>query len=335
MKKYFCTLLIIFSLCVTAEETESTTMARNQIRAFLEETETLYTSEDPKELSEAATRFQALREQTPEGEMNPDALRLAEGMAQLKSGDPEEALRTFDEIDGFEDPVIRGQLRQMKGNAHLKMAQIAMGQTEWEDAKAGMEKAEEAFINTLRENPEMEAARNNLEFAQKCLREIEAQKPPPSEDKEDKQEDQKEEEKDKDKQEEQKQDPENQKDGDDKQKGQQDPSQDQQDPSKNDPSDSSDPSDPSDQKDPSEQDPSDQKDPSKQDPKDQKDSSKQDPSDQQEQNQAGTPGEMSDAEKLDAMQAQQLLDAALEQEKAQRRLILQGRARTIPVEKDW
>ncbi|MDF3127710.1 hypothetical protein P0Y35_00730 [Kiritimatiellaeota bacterium B1221] len=326
MKKSISILFFIISLCGFSEETESTTMTRNQIRAFLNETQSLYASEDPKALAEAATRFQALLEQSPEGELSSDALRLAQGMAQIKAGEPEKALQTFSEIEGFEDPLVRGQLRQMKGNAHLKMAQSAMGQMEWKEAKEGMKKAVDAFTNTLRENPEMDAARNNLEFAQKCIREIEEQEPPPSQDPQ--KQDQEKEDEEKDNQDQQKQNPENQQDPSEKSEPS-DP-QEQSDPS--DQQEQSDPSDPSEESDQEqeqaqdqESDPSEPEDPSEQ----------QDPANASSQNQAGEPNEMSDAEKLDAIQAQQILDAALEQEKAQRRLILQGRAESIPVEKDW
>ncbi|MGA0333727.1 MAG: hypothetical protein ACO3NW_07210 [Kiritimatiellia bacterium] len=318
-------LLFLFMLqgwFLQAQELESTTMTRNQIRAFLEETKNLYGDENKESHAEAAGRFKALQEQTPEGEMNLDALRLARGMSHLKAGDPDAALKALSEIEGFEDPVLRGQHRQMRGNAQMQLAEAAVSAEDWQNAESKMEAAVESFQNALRENPEEEASRINLELAQKRLQEIVEMKPPPPPQEDQNQQDQNEEKE--------------QQPQDNEQRPQnQDPSQEQE---KNQDSESAPENEPE-QAGPQDQE-SQNGESSEQDSPDENPSSDQSGSDERPESAADgepqeRPGEPSGEEQLDARQAEQILDAALEQEKLQRRQLLQQRIQVVPVEKDW
>jgi hypothetical protein len=282
---------LIFSAGLRAQELPSEPFARAQVQQFLREAREAYAAEDIEAQLEAAQRFQALLEQAPEGELNRDALHLARGMSLLKADRPGEALQAFEAITGFEDPEERTRLRNLRGNAQMKIGQEAAAAKEWDQAKSSMEEAIESFINALRDVPTADPARHNLELAQKHLAEIIEQMPPPEE-----QDDNDEEE------EEEEEDPSDE---------EEDPS-DEEEPTDED-SDGSDESDPSD-----ESDRSDQEDPT--DRSDQTDTSDQQPD---------------PSEDIDQQQAQQILDAFLEQEKHQRSQILQQRIQSIPVEKDW
>lgn len=288
-------ILCVLSSGLRAQEAEPEPFARAQIQQFLREAQEAYASENPEE---AAQRFQALLNQAPEGELNPEALNLAKGMALLKAGNPEEALQAFDAITGFEDPEERSRLRNLRGQAEMHIGQAAAEAGEWDQAKSSMEAAVDSFTNALRDRPSEDAARHNLELARKRLAEIIEQMPPPQEDEDE-------------------QDEEDQEDQEDQEDGE-----DQEQEDEEEESDSSDPSDSSEE----------EEDEQEQEPSDESDES--DGSDPQEQDQSD-PSETAPPEDLDAQQAQQILDAYLEQEKHQRSQILQQRIQSIPVEKDW
>ncbi|MEX2605963.1 MAG: hypothetical protein WD708_01350 [Kiritimatiellia bacterium] len=189
-------IVLMLSAGLQAQEAEPEPFARAHIQKFLREAREAYAADDPEALLEAAQRFQALLDQAPEGELNPGALNLAKGMALLKAGKPEEALQAFEAITGFEDPEERSRLRNLKGNAQMQIGQAAAAAQEWDQAKSSLEAAVDSFTNALREMPTEEAARHNLELAQKRLTEIIEQMPPPQEDQEDQEKEDKEEQKD-------------------------------------------------------------------------------------------------------------------------------------------
>ncbi|MDA3874772.1 MAG: hypothetical protein PF795_12540 [Kiritimatiellae bacterium] len=104
--------------------------------------------------------------------------------------------------------------------------------------------------------------------------------------------------------------------------------------------DSSDPSDSSeeqDQKQEQEQSNSseEQEQPDESDGSDEEEQNQTDPTDEEQPQPQPSPADSEPSEDLDAQQAQQILDAYLEQEKHQRSQILQQRIQSIPVEKDW
>jgi len=307
MRKLIFIVLTILTTTLLADEEAPSTFTRSQIRTLLQQTIELYSSEDQTDLEQAAQNFQALVTDAPEGEMDQDALALAESMAFLKAGQPQKALERLDQIEGFEESKERSQARMMKGNAQRQLSEAAVSSEQWEDATTQMTGAVESYKNALREDSNLVAARQNLELSNKRLQEIIELTPPPPEDQES--EDQEENEDDEETSDDQEQ-QQNQEPGDES-----DPSDDEQEQD-------SDPSDPAD----------DQQDPSDQDePPESEESSEEENADP-----AGQASEGVDpAEELDAKQAEQLLDAALEQEKRQRRQILQQRVRSIPVEKDW
>lgn len=311
MRKLIFLVLTMLTTTLLADEEIPSTMTRSQIRSLLEQTIELYLSEEQTDLEQAAQNFQALVADAPEGEMDQDALALAESMAFLKTGQPQKALERLDQIEGFEESKERSQARMMKGNAQRQLSEAAVSSEQWEDATTQMTAAVESYKNALREESNLAAARQNLELSNKRLQEIIELTPPPPEDQESEDQDESDD---------------DEEDSEDQEK-QQDQSQDQ---------------DPSDESDDQEQDPSDQTDPSddQQDPSDPTDPSEPPESEESsEQENAEPTGQASEggdpAEELDAKQAEQLLDAALEQEKRQRRQILQQRVRSIPVEKDW
>lgn len=315
MKRFLLT-LCLFPLVLFARDPapETTLYSRREIQLILEQIKQWYASGDPESQQMMAQALEELAQRSPEGELNPDAVKLARSMALLKTGNPEEALKVLDEIEGFEQAEPRAQVRQMKGNGQMQMAEKAVSEQDWKNAKAQMQAAIDSFSNALREDGTQDDARFNLELASKRLEEIKALEPPPPPE-QDKQDQEKQEDK---------QDQEDKKD----QQQQQDQQQDQQ----------------------QQQDSSGEKDQEQQqqDQQDQNDQQQDQGNDQQpQQDQASQPeqsnespagtseGEPSEAEKIDARQAQQILQSALEQEKRQRRQIQLQRIKPVPVEKDW
>lgn len=281
---------------------ETNQVTRAQLDLMLNQAKAQYNAEEPatEELAEAAERFKAAAELGEPGEYNLDALRLAEGMSLLKAGKPEEALEAMKAIEGFDSPEERSRLRLMRGNAHLAQGTAAAERKQWEPAKEEVGAAIDSFANALIEDPQSEAARHNLELAQRRLEQIKRQQPPPT--------------------------PTHEPqptptpgpsptptpEGDQGQQGDEQQQEEQ---------DQTDPSDPSDEE-------SDKSDPSPQDPA----SGEGEPGEEGEGE--GVPAQPTN-EELDEQQAQQVLDAYLEQEKHQRRQILERRVRPVPVEKDW
>lgn len=296
-------ILIILMLCagLRAQETAPKTepFARAQIQQFLREAREAYAAGDPEAQLEAAQRFQALLDQAPEGELNPESLQLAKGMALLKAGKPGEAQQAFEAITGFDDAEERSRLRNLRGQAQMQLAESAVANEQWEEAKKSMEGAVESFTNALRDTPAANHARHNLELSQKRLKEIIEQMPPPQEDQEQDEEDGE-------------QDEEQQED-----QGEQD----QTDPSDEE-SDSSDKEESPDEEAPAE-------------PSDESDGSDESDNPQPSEPSDPSPANGEPDEDLDVRQAEQILDAYLEQEKHQRSQILQQRIQSIPVEKDW
>jgi hypothetical protein len=306
MKTFILIFLALLTTRVHAEEETASTMTRNSLRSFLEQTIDYYSSEDPADAEQAAQNFQTLSLQAPEGEMDPDALALAEGMSLLKAGKAQQALERLEQIEGFEESKERSQTRLMKGNAQRQLAEAAVSSEQWDDAKSQMSAAVESYKNALREDSNLIAARQNLEIANERLKEIiELTPPPPENQNSEDQEDQ--------------EDQENQEESEKNQERSQDQEE------QTDQQDQQDQEDQADQQDQGEQ-------------EDQENSEESSEQEQEEEpsNPAGQGSESGDpAEQLDAKQAQQLLEAALEQEKRQRRQILQQRIQSIPVEKDW
>ncbi len=286
MKRFLLT-LCLFPLVLFARDPapETTLYSRREIQLILEQIKQWYASGDPESQQMMAQALEELAQRSPEGELNPDAVKLARSMALLKTGNPEEALKVLDEIEGFEQAEPRAQVRQMKGNGQMQMAEKAVYEQDWKNAKAQMQAAIDSFSNALREDGTQDDARFNLELASKRLEEIKALEPPPPPE-QDKQDQEKQEDK---------QDQEDKKDQQQQQDQQQDQGDDQQ---------------------------------PQQDQSSQPEQSNESPA-------GASEGDPSEAEKIDARQAQQILQSALEQEKRQRRQIQLQRIKPVPVEKDW
>jgi hypothetical protein len=286
MKRFLLT-LCLFPLVLFARDPapETTLYSRREIQLILEQIKQWYASGDPESQQMMAQALEELAQRSPEGELNPDAVKLARSMALLKTGNPEEALKVLDEIEGFEQAEPRAQVRQMKGNGQMQMAEKAVSEQDWKNAKAQMQAAIDSFSNALREDGTQDDARFNLELASKRLEEIKALEPPPPPE-QDKQDQEKQEDK---------QDQEDKKDQQQQQDQQQDQGDDQQ---------------------------------PQQDQSSQPEQSNESPA-------GASEGDPSEAEKIDARQAQQILQSALEQEKRQRRQIQLQRIKPVPVEKDW
>jgi tetratricopeptide (TPR) repeat protein len=286
-------------------QTETNKVTRAGLKMLLNEARQQFNSENEEDFPKAAERFRTVREKGPEGEFDLDALRLAEGLSWLRAGDPERALTTLDDVEGFEDPAERSRHRLLKGNAQVQLAEKKAKEQEWDPAIKQMGEAITSLTHALKENPESEAARYNLELAQRKLKAIQqlkptptppppptptptpgptptpTPKPTPT--------------------------PETQ--------GQPTPT----------PTPDENNGDQSEQKEPSNEE-GEKSEPSENNPQDAE------PSDSE---QEGSQAEMTE-EEIDAEQARKILEAYLEQEKHQRRQILeQRRIRTVPVEKDW
>lgn len=313
-------LLLLIPMLLIAQEPAAAPAAysRREIQLILEQIKQWYAAEDAESRKNMAQALSELSARAPEGELNPDAVKLARGLALLKAGDPEAALAALEEIEGFDSPERRAQLRQMKGNSQMQLAEKAVAEQDWQSAKTRMQAAMDAFSNALREDGSQEAARYNLELARKRLEEIKAQEPPPppKQDQQDPQDQVK---------------PEDQKDQEEKPDQKQDQNQDQQ--PQPDASGEQDP----DQKQPQDQ-PDQQDQQTQPDQQDQAETSESSGESGQPENAEAAQtaeGEPSEEEKLDARQAAQILQSALEQEKRQRRQIQMQRIKPVPVEKDW
>lgn len=261
------------------------------------------------EFEQAAALFQHLRQQAPEGEFDPDAVRLAEARAWMQSGDPAKTLETLEGVEGFEVDRLQAETRILEGNAAYQIAEQALAQQDPAAAKENAERALERFRNALSVDPRNETAAHNLELTQRFMEKI--PEPPPQENEEKQENDQQEEQEDSQDQEQQQQ-----QDSEDQQDQEQQPEQDSQEEQEN--QESQDQTE-QDQQDSDETSSEEQEQPSPEDP----DSSKRSEPTEQE------------LQEFSEEQARQLLDTYDEQERRQRRRFLEQRVRTIPVEKDW
>lgn len=309
------------ALLSVSAQTETNRVERLALRQRLREAREAFGEDAGEALAEAADHFKAVREQGEEGEFDLDALRLAEGMAHLRAGKPEQALQVLDAVEGFENAPERARHRRLKGLAHMGLAEAAANEERWDDALRDMDEAVSDFTRSLKETPDDEASRHNLELAHRRRREIEQQKPPPppeSEDQENEDEqdqdeqDQDEQEQDEQERDEQEQDSEEQ-DGESQDEEETQPEEQEGDESSADEEGEQDPQDAEGEGEPrSADEPEGEADPSA----------------------AGEPGE----EEVDAREAARILEAYLEQEKRQRRQLLEEQMRRLrrqPVEKDW
>ena len=154
-----------------------------QIRHVLREARRLYEADeedaDPATLAEAARAFALAAEKGEPGEINLDAVRLAEAMAWMRAERPEDALEAFEKIQGFEAAADRARHRLLRGNAHLAAGERAFSQEDFDTAKEQMGEAIESYIASLMDDPTSEAAKQNLELAHRRLRFVEENEPPP------------------------------------------------------------------------------------------------------------------------------------------------------------
>ena len=180
--------LLVFTVRAEDPAPETDTLSPVQVRQLLRDASALYEEHaddsdaaDPEALTEAARAFaRAAREGDP-GEVHLDAVRLAEAMAWMRAGQPEQALEAFDRIQGFSETHDRARHRFLRGNAHLAAGEAALSREDFETAKSQMGEAVESFISSLMEDPQAEAAKQNLEIARRRLRWVEENEPPPAE----------------------------------------------------------------------------------------------------------------------------------------------------------
>ncbi|MCC5849544.1 MAG: hypothetical protein JJU29_15795 [Verrucomicrobia bacterium] len=166
-----------------------------QIRHVLREARRLYEAHDeesdPAALAEAAHAFALAAEKGEPGEVNLDAVRLAEAMAWMRADRPEAALEAFEKIQGFDEAADRARHRLLRGNAHLAAGERAFSQEDFDAAKEQMGEAIESYIASLMDDPASEAAKQNLELAHRRLKfvkdeegEYEQEMPQPGDDEE-------------------------------------------------------------------------------------------------------------------------------------------------------
>jgi hypothetical protein len=301
-----CALFALLLLPLIAEEAPEQLTAA-QVRALLREARNNYSSEDPEDLALAAQRFALAAQAADPGEVNLDAVRLAEAKAWMKANQSERALEALRKIQGFDRAGDRARHRHLLGGAHLAAGEEALAREEFDAAKEHMEQAVQAFTDSLKEHPVSTEAKENLEIAHRRLQHVIDVTPPPPPGDPESGDDQQEDPEDGD----QEQQPQPQPQEQEQEQGQEQ-GQGQEEPETSDPSD---PSDESDMPEPAEA---------------------SDPTDS-----SGT-GEPSGApapeEPLDLTEEETLrtLDALQEQERRQREEILRNRQlRRVPVEKDW
>jgi Ca-activated chloride channel family protein len=308
------TLILLFLPCsLLAREADA--LSWREAREGLDDAITLY---GEGKFAEAAEAFQSLRGLAPEGELDPDALRLAEGTAQLKSGNATEAMAALEGIEGFDASSLQARQRLLEGNAAYQIARQAIDQQDHAQAKTSAERAQESFRNALTVDPENEAAAHNLELTQRFIETL--PEPPPQENQ-----DQQEQEEQENDQEQESQDQQNQNSGEEDQQDQQN-QQEQQDSRE-----------PQEESSPEQESGENQQDQEDQEQRDQSQGGGQEPQSEQDPSDSSTPSSPSDQEAQDMPleQVEQLLDNYDEQERRQRRQFLQRNARPIPVEKDW
>jgi|GEM_PF-1375974 len=323
MTRFLWTLLLVAVALGAPAQTETNRVTRAGLRRLLQDARERYHSavDNPEEGLEAAKRFETAAAKAPEGELDPDALHLATGMSLLKAGKAEEALKALEAVEGFDTPRERGKLRRVRGNAHLALGRRAMEAKEWDEAETQTTNAVDAFTRALMETPDDEAARHNLELAHRRLKRIRELKPPPPptptpsptpkpsptpDSDEEKEQDRKEQ----------------------PQPGATPtpkPGQSEDSEAKATPT-------PGPGEEQGEQQPD--ATPTPDDREGENQSSDAQNGEPDESGRAGTPEKNAEKE-LDAREARRILDAQLEQEERLRRLLLEQRARPVPVEKDW
>jgi hypothetical protein len=304
--------LVCIGVHLSPLHAQTNQVERLQLRKVLQEASTDYQKAGKDSLNAAAARFRAVREQGPEGEYDPDALRLAEGMSLLQAGDPQQALGVLEEVEGFEEPEDRARLRRLKGVARMQSAEAAVAAEQWDEAEQGMQEAITSFTNALKAQPDSADNRLNLELSRQRLHEIQQARPTPTP----------------------------------TPPPQPTPTPDPQSTPTPEPEDSPDQQESSGQQDNTQEQPqaTPTPDPESQSEPEESASEESDPEENQESEgseqeaepQSGQQAELSE-EEVDAQEAERILEAYLEQEKRQRRQILeqQQRSQNRPVEKDW
>ena len=315
-------LILLLATGLRAEESdpEPETLSRVQIRQLLRDARRLYDAQ-PEEAdaesraahAEAARAFARAAEAGDPGEVNLDAVRLAEAMAWMRADQPELALEAFDRIQGFDEALDRARHRFLRGNAHLAAGEAALSREDFEEAKTQMGEAVESLISSLMEDPQAEAAKQNLEVARRRLRWVEENEPPPPPPEEE--------------------------------PGEDDSEEEDTDPDETPPPDMPDMPEPQDDEDEQETDPDGDEDDGAEAAD--ADAEEGDEGEDEEEAEPGEPEWTEDVDgaaaaddpefdDLDMDTAEQTLDALLEQERRLREEIIRNRRiRTIPVEKDW
>jgi hypothetical protein len=176
-QNYLLLVCLFVSPLLPAEEAESLTW--QETWRGVDEAVRLY---EAGEFGNAGALFEKVRKESPEGELDPDAIRLAEGRAWLQSGNAEKAIEVLETIEGFDADRLRSETRILEGSAAYTLAQQALEQQDLESAKENAERAQERFRNALGVDPANEAAAHNLELTQNFIRTL--PEPPPQENQE-------------------------------------------------------------------------------------------------------------------------------------------------------
>jgi len=312
-KKSVVPFLLCLVLPVFAQDEVEKPISRKETKDQLDQASLSY---QEGEYGAAADIFSMLRDEAPEGELDPDALRLAEGLSWLKSGDADKAMDALESVEGFDVDSLRSQKRLTQGNAAYQLAQQALEAQDLETAKEKSETAQNLYRSALQVNPRNQDAAHNLELTQRFIQELPEPPPQENQDQEDS-ENQENSEKQQDQEQQNSQDQENQ--DQENQDSQDQQNQDQEDQQQE----SEDP-----QNDQEEEQDS-------QDEQDQSQGSEGEQEQESEPSEGTEPTEQPLPEDYSEEQAQTILDTYDEQERRQRRQFLQQRVRTIPVEKDW
>jgi len=174
-------LFVLAAFFLRAEDPAEQPLTRTQIRHLLQQARNLYRDDDaePEELADAAQAFGLAANQAEPGEVDLDAVRFAEALAWMRTGQPDRALEAFGNIQGFPLPEQRARHRFHRGNAHLAAGEQALTQDDFQSAKQQMEEAIENYIASLQEDPQAESAKQNLEIARRRRRWGEENAPPP------------------------------------------------------------------------------------------------------------------------------------------------------------
>ncbi len=260
----------------------------------------------------AAETFQEVEASEDDQEFNLDALRLAQGLSRLQAGNPDGALEALNRIQGFPEADERSRHRLLKGVAHLEKGAALAKRAQWEDAISEARNGIESLSESLRDRPDSEVIRKNLELAHRQLERYLARRPPPTP----------------------------------TPTPEPTPTPTPTPPPESTPTPTPEPTPTPDPEDQNPQDPTPTPDPEgQQSPESQQNQGEEDS--QQQEPQSGDPQQDESAdetnaeqqqqrqEELEAEEARQLLDAFQQQEKAQRRELLRRKIRGIPVEKDW